>query len=363
MDRAIDQAMLFVLCTACALYGLPAESTAAIVAASLAAFSAAGLMEFFRQPAQRIAAGALFFAASCAFAPLGAFAPMGAYESIAHGRRWMALPWLAPLLLCGRSMGPIAIGALTLVWGLGVFTAWRSGARAAEERTLRALRDDLQEEHLALAARAHDLQERQDLEVRCAVLDERGRIAREIHDNVGHLLTRALLQSRAIAVAHQDNPAFANALAPLEATLDEALDTVRNSVHNLHETSFDPRQEMEEALRGLPALAGTLRYEARHLPRPMALAAVAIVREGLSNAAAHGKATEAAVALEEFPGFLRLLLEDNGTPCPAQGEGMGIQSMRKRAEALGGTFSFGPLPPPRRGSRIIATFPLQQEQS
>ncbi len=61
----------------------------------------------------------------------------------------------------------------------------------------------------------------------CAVLAERARIAREIHDNVGHLLTRSVLQMEALAVTHEDDPALAKELAAVGATLHEALGTVR----------------------------------------------------------------------------------------------------------------------------------------
>ena len=363
MDRAIDQTVLLTLCTACALHGLPAESSAALVAACLLAFSAAGLTEFFRSAPCKAATGVVFLAACCAWAPLGAFAPLGAYGAVVNRQRWLALLWLVPLLLCWPRLSPVAaFGALALLTALAAFMAWRSRTRTAEEQRLRTLRDDLQEEHLALTARARNLQERQDLEVRCAVLDERGRIAREIHDNVGHLLTRALLQTRALAVRQQEDAALSAAIAPLEATLDEALATVRASVHNLNQEAFDPRQALEEAVCDLPSLQGTLRYEATDLPRPVALAAVAIVREGLSNAVNHGHASVASVALEEFPGFFRLRLEDNGTAQPTGNDGLGIASMRQRAEALGGSFSFAPREPHLAGSRIIATFPKQQEQ-
>ena len=83
-------------------------------------------------------------------------------------------------------------------------------------------RDAVQEDRLALAERTRDLAERQDLEVSCAVLAERARIAREIHDNVGHLLTRSVLQMEALAVTHEDDPALAKELAAPPSTRPSA---------------------------------------------------------------------------------------------------------------------------------------------
>lgn len=119
---------------------------------------------------------------------------------------------------------------------------------------------------------------------------------------------------------------------------------------------------MAELIGEFPGIVGTLAFEAESLPRPVALAVVAIVREALANARTHGRATSVAVSLLEFPGFYQLAIEDNGRAANLVGEGgLGLASMEERATALGGTFSFGPLPPPRAGSRVFATFPKTQE--
>ena len=68
------------------------------------------------------------------------------------------------------------------------------------------VRDDLQERTLLLEAKNRDLLERQDYEVQVATLAERARIAREIHDNVGRQLTRAKLQTDALAIVHEADP-------------------------------------------------------------------------------------------------------------------------------------------------------------
>ncbi|MFR7405041.1 MAG: sensor histidine kinase, partial [Coriobacteriaceae bacterium] len=124
----------------------------------------------------------------------------------------------------------------------------------------------------------------------------------------------------------------------------------------------DPQTTLAELIGEFPGVAGALSFEAESLPRPVALAVVAIVREALANARTHGRATSVAVSLLEFPGFYQLAIEDNGRAANLVGEGgLGLASMEERATALGGTFSFGPLPPPRAGSRVFATFPKTPE--
>ncbi|HCX63580.1 MAG TPA: hypothetical protein DHN33_00015 [Eubacteriaceae bacterium] len=77
--------------------------------------------------------------------------------------------------------------------------------------------------------------QKQDGEIRAAMLKERNRIAREIHDNVGHLLSSALLQVGALqAIASEQKE-----LTSLKQTLDRAMDNIRESVHNLHDESVN----------------------------------------------------------------------------------------------------------------------------
>ncbi len=74
----------------------------------------------------------------------------------------------------------------------------RTAQLEREQQRMRRTRDELQERALALEARNRDLADRQDYEVELATLAERARIAREIHDSVGHQLTRASLQTEAL---------------------------------------------------------------------------------------------------------------------------------------------------------------------
>lgn len=385
MDRIVDEIVLFGL-------GLPllllAPAAPAAVAAPLLALIATGVLELLdrgeggaqRQasasaaspirsasPASaarfiRVARPAIAAAYLIAAPALAAFVPLLAYAAVAQNLGPLRFLWPAALLGAAVSGSGALAAAALLLGALACLAARRTTKVQTERASLRQWRDAVQEDRLALAERTRDLAERQDLEVSCAVLAERARIAREIHDNVGHLLTRSVLQMEALAVTHEDDPALAEELAAVGATLHEALGTVRASVHDLHDEAFDPQTTLAELIGEFPGIVGTLAFEAESLPRPVALAVVAIVREALANARTHGRATSVAVSLLEFPGFYQLAIEDNGRAANLVGEGgLGLASMEERATALGGTFSFGPLPPPRAGSRVFATFPKTQE--
>lgn len=374
MDRAIDNTVLLAL-------GIPVMLLAPVgpasVAALLAAVCAACALELAGRAPARIAVAVALLAAAVIVPPLGAFAAIAAYAAWAfrlHGLRWA---WPLPLA-CTAAAGHFALAAAALALGLlACLMGWRARRNAEERERLRSLRDAVQEERLVLAERARDLAERQDLEVNCAVLDERARIAREIHDNVGHLLTRSVLQVQAASVAHGAAAPVARDLDAVAATLHEALDTVRASVHDLHDAALDTRTALETLVAEFPGVAGTLSFQAGALPRPIGLAVLAIVREALSNATNHGQARHATVRVTEFPRFYQLVVEDDGragsagasltgragSPDAGAATGLGLTSMAERAHALGGTFSFTPLAAPRTGSRVFATFPKPQEDA
>lgn len=232
---------------------------------------------------------------------------------------------------------------------------------------MRRIRDELQERALALEARNRDLADRQDYEVELATLAERARIAREIHDNVGHQLTRASLQAEALRVVHADEPRVAADFADVKRTVDEALQLVRASVHALNDNAVDLSVQLERIVEGARSDGGPqieLDVMTEHAPANVANCFAAVLREALSNTMRHACAQTVTVRCMEHPSFYQLIVTDDGVVgVQASGrgaaEGMGLASMRERIEALGGTFTAGP----RAGAggwRVFATVPKQQ---
>ena len=243
----------------------------------------------------------------------------------------------------------------------------RTAQLEREQRRMRRTRDELQERALALEARNRDLADRQDYEVELATLAERARIAREIHDNVGHQLTRASLQAEALRVVHADEPGVAADFADVKRTVDEALQLVRTSVHALNDNAVDLSVQLERIVEGTRSDGDPqieLEVMAEHAPANVANCFAAVLREALSNTMRHACAQTVTVRCMEHPSFYQLIVTDDGVgEVQASGrgtaEGMGLASMRERIEALGGTFTAGP----RAGAggwRVFATVPKQQ---
>lgn len=122
------------------------------------------------------------------------------------------------------------------------------------------IQDDDREYNRMLKLKNRYLIEKQDAQVYSATLKERNRIAREIHDNVGHLLSRALIQTGAVIAVSRDEQTKPLLLS-IKETLDCAMNNIRNSVHDLHDESVDLEQtvrEMTEKAEGIRSVTNMI---------------------------------------------------------------------------------------------------------
>ena len=376
MNRLFDKSIVLACCIAAAL-GL------AVDARLVAAFCLGVIITALAEVAQGERARRASEAASYAYVivavfapPFMPFAPLAFYDIAQHVRRehaWPALGVAATFvfaLVADYRTGMLPARALLLTAILSVaatLLSLRTAQLEREQERMRRTRDELQERALALEARNRDLADRQDYEVELATLAERARIAREIHDNVGHQLTRASLQTEALRVVHANEPGVAADFADVKHTVDEALQLVRASVHALNDNAADLSVQLERIVEDARSDGGPqieLEVLVEHAPASITNCFAAVLREALSNTMRHARAQNVAVRCMEHPSFYQLIVTDDGEGgIRARGrgvaEGMGLGSMRERVEALGGTFTAGP----RAGApgwRVFATVPKQQ---
>lgn len=199
-----------------------------------------------------------------------------------------------------------------------------------------------------------DFKLRQDNEVRLATLKERNRIAREIHDNVGHMLSRALLLTGALETVNKE-PSLSEPIGSLRSTLAEAMENVRESVHDLYDESIDLNATIEAIVRDFTFCPVELDIDpGRYMARDTKYCIISILKEALSNTAKHSNADRVRVTLRTHTGGYQLLIEDNGTvSLNSDGTGIGLESMRERVAALRGTIYISS----EKGYRIFVTLP------
>ena len=201
-----------------------------------------------------------------------------------------------------------------------------------------------------------------------AVADERARIARELHDVVGHSVSVMTVQAAAVRrLVEADQEPIRQALVVVEETGRQALAEMRRMVgvlrHPEEAPALAPQPSLEQIEKlvehtrdaGLPV---ELRIEGEpvQLPAGVDLTAYRFVQEGLTNAVKHARADKAEVVVRYDDGHVELTVTDDGCGDGAgQGSGHGLVGMRERISVYGGELEAGPQPD--GGFRIRARLP------
>ena len=274
--------------------------------------------------------------ASVLFVFAAAFA--GSFDPPARARRWVATCFGVLALTALFSPVPfpynlLAFGVpLVFVWFVGL-TTMADAERARDAARLRV--DNARIEHLATMA-------------------ERERIARDLHDVLGHTLTAVVVQAQLVQRLTDHDPRRArDEAATIEASARDALAAVRATVAGYRTTSLD--DELEEARVALDA-AGidlTVQVAPTDLPPAVETALAMALREAVTNVVRHARARTCRVAVATPPGAVRLEVVDDGRGGGA--EGNGLRGMRERITAFGGDV--------RRistdGTRLTVTVPTE----
>lgn len=223
---------------------------------------------------------------------------------------------------------------------------------------LRKIVDSGEEKALLLSEKNRALLEKQNSEIYAATLRERNRIAREIHDNVGHVLSRTILLTGAVKAVNKD-PNLENLLTGLDESLNSAMDSIRSSVHDLHDDAVN----LQETIKGIISDIKTKNIEFEYdmseiIPREIKYCFIGITKEALSNSAKYSGATQVKVTMREHPAMYQLCIEDNGKGCTDYNRntaGIGLKNMRERVSALNGMIQING----EKGFRIFVMIPKQ----
>ncbi|WP_333778260.1 sensor histidine kinase [Streptomyces sp. IBSBF 3136] len=220
----------------------------------------------------------------------------------------------------------------------------------------------------AQAAVAMELAERRADAEQIVLLEDRDRIARDLHDLAIQRLfaTGMTLQSAGRLIEHEG--AAERVLRAVD-DLDETIKIIRSTIFGLRaRDGADAPGLRARAVRmageATPVLgfAPSLRMEGlldTHVPSALADHVVAVLSEALTNVARHARATRAEVVLETDGKEVRLTVTDNGTGIPAEGRRSGLTNMADRARGAGGGLEWAS--PAGGGTRLVWWAPLRQE--
>lgn len=262
---------------------------------------------------------------------------------------FVLFPWLPYFL--GNEPPPTATGVLGLAGWLLVLAAVAEMAHIRQQRLMR-----IREE-----------------EARRRAGEERLRIARELHDVLGHNISLISVQAGVALHLIDQQPEQARiALSVIKDTSKDALRELRSVLDILRQVNEEPPRSPSPGLSSLSDLitraseAGlqvrtTISGDLRRLPASVDLAAFRIVQEALTNVMRHAGQTTSSVDVTCSEQELTLRIDNEvgkGGTRDGSGLGQGILGMRERATALGGVVEAGPRPD--GGFRVVARLPLDK---
>ncbi len=276
------------------------------------------------------------------------FSIIAAYSAGAHARQRHAVAALAALAVANLvdALGAPGNRAGDLALGLVVFSLvpWLAGQVLRRERARTA---ELQELATQLAAEREQ-------RTREAVSAERGRIARELHDIVGHAISLIAIQADAAGKLLRRDPSRAHEpLETIQITSRGALAEMRQLVGLLRDGSEEPLLEPQPGVANLDRLVEDARRaglrveleltgEPVSLPATLDLAAYRIVQEGLTNVRKHAGYVPTSVNIHYAENHLDVEVRNGGEIAIASGRGHGLIGIRERVTLLGGALESGP---------------------
>jgi len=245
----------------------------------------------------------------------------------------------------------ILLRLFSLFWSYFIFgAAWWFGDVIRTRR----------ERQVELAERTAQLEQQREENARRAVLGERVRIARELHDVVAHHVSVMGIQAGAARRVLERQPEKAHeALSLIETSSRQAVDELHRLLGLLRQKSQVDGLMPQPSLRQLNALVNEIREaglpveikiegEQRQLPPSIDLSAYRIIQEALTNTLKHAGPAEASVTICYTDGAIELEILDNGrspTPTSARSSnGKGIIGMRERVNLHNGEFDAGEIP-------------------
>jgi signal transduction histidine kinase len=349
MYEIIDKLVLFLGCIT--LYLFVADNSFVIVPVIIAIIFSCIFLYF--EDGRIKLTGNILFAFLCIFFPdFIIFLPLLLYD-ILHTKYQIGIlliPFLFTLHFDGYTSNIIFLLSIVLV--ISYLIKYKTDRLQALTNEYNELRDSSTQMSLLLEEKNQSLLQNQDYEINLATLNERSRISKEIHDNIGHLLSRALLQVGALLTITKEE-ITKDGLSSLKVSLSSGMDQIRNSIHNMYDESIDLYLQIELLVKGFTYCPISYDYDIKNPPtHQLKHSLIGITKEALANIMRHSNATKVSVILREHPAMYQLIIQDNGTLDELKrsylsnafdqleyGEGMGLRNIYDRVKSFGGNIN------------------------
>ncbi|MCI8669550.1 MAG: hypothetical protein HFI34_08540 [Lachnospiraceae bacterium] len=285
------------------------------------------------------------------------YIPLFCYPFFHTSYTYVCVPAVFVLYLHNDELNILAAASVLLLSVLSFILKIRTDSYLEDHRHFEEIRQNLKDYNTNLNLKNRELIEKQDYEVTNATLNERNRIAREIHDSIGHTLSSSILQLAALTAVVRDEQ-IASHLKEVNDRLTDGMNSIRASIHNIHEESVDLNLKIREMVNSFDFCPIDYIYDVEQdFSSKAKYALIYIVRESLTNIMKYSNATHVSLNISELPGFYKIIIHDNGTAFSSSSvaAGMGTVSMYDRINSLGGTINITK----NNGYRIYITIPVE----
>ncbi len=349
MNEILDKTILFLSCMT--LYLFYADYSFAIIPVIISIIISS--LNLYYDDYRIKLSGILLFSFLCLFMPqFIAFLPLLLYD-IFH-TKYQFIVLLAPFIILYHMnlYNSMMISFTFLFLTIAFLLKYKTVQFHKLTAEYNDLRDNSTQMSLLLKMKNQHLLKNQDYEINLATLNERNRISKEIHDSIGHILSRALLQIGALLVITKEE-ATKEGLTDLKESLSTGMDQIRSSIHNMYDESIDLYTQIDHLVKNFTFCEINYLYDLKTSPSlPLKHSMIAITKEALSNIIRHSNATKVSILLREHPAMYQLIIQDNGTledtvkkklhkayENQEYGEGMGLRNISDRVQNFHGNIN------------------------
>lgn len=286
------------------------------------------------------------------------FIPLLCYDFYTEPYKYVSLLSVIVIYINFDNMEFISVVWMVALLILAFLMKMRTSELLRARQEVFYIKDELIEKAESLKIKNRELLERQDYEISNATLNERNRIAREIHDTVGHLLSSSILQIGALIAISKDDMQK-QYLSQIKDTLTQGMDSIRHSIHNIHEESMELESKLKDIISSFTFCEVSFNYKIKtEFSMKAKYTIVFIIKEALANVAKHSNATLVNIVFAELPGFYRIIIENDGKSekkNQSDSSGMGVAGMIERITSLDGNINISR----ENGYKIYITLPRE----
>lgn len=346
MKEIIDKLLLF---GSCIILYLFQEKGGFFIVPIIITIILSCLFSYFENNRIKISGNLLYALLSLAFPNYIVFLPVLLYDIM--NTKYQLFILIAPFLYIYHFtvFNTQLISFTSVLFAVSYLLKYKTDRLNSLKKEYNDLRDSSTQMSLRLKEKTQSLLQNQVNEINLATLNERNRISKELHDSIGHLLSRSLLQVGALLTICTES-AVKEGLASLKESLSGGMDQIRNSIHNMYDDSIDLYQQIFNLVKDFSFCPLEYSYDITNQPSlQLKHSFISITKEALANIMRHSNATKASIILREHPAMYQLIIHDNGIindidnsiltkqfESQNYGEGMGLRNIADRVNGFGG---------------------------